>query len=314
MSIPVPTAIFTADAYALEFGQETVLHWAISGLSPESVTIVATVGQSTQWVSNGGPQQTSLVVQPTQTTTYTLMATDPIGQQVTAQVTIVLPPIIFAFTADSLLLTSGNTTTLRWSTADATSISIDQGVGSVGAVGSALLFFTLIFVTAAHAAASLAKANAEMANIEAGVRHSAKIVKRLDTGTDRGGELAGYVCAGRLIKLVAEIGLSRRDVVDEFFYSHGRLILVKETVRTYSSNAKTGVPDLSNVEDTSTMLDYFHDGRMVCRRCPKELAGHSLSSNEFAKTERSLLDESTMFRNAIQSGMKTIDIVAWIKG
>lgn len=50
-----------------------------------------------------------------------------------------LPPSIHNFRADSQVVLAGGSTTLRWTTDAATSVSIDQGIGAVGAAGSVVI-------------------------------------------------------------------------------------------------------------------------------------------------------------------------------
>jgi sugar lactone lactonase YvrE len=102
----------------------------------------------------------SVSVKPSATTIYTLTATNSAGTSVTAQVTVtvVAAPSIASFTASPTLLnpvTLGTTTaTLSWSTADATTVSIDNSVGtktgsSVTVTPSATTTYTLTATNAA---------------------------------------------------------------------------------------------------------------------------------------------------------------------
>jgi phospholipase C len=71
---------------------------------------------------------------PSNTTTYTLTATSSAGS-VTATVTVTVtePPPTLTFTLSPDSIISGQSTTLTWSSQNATSITIDNGVGSVAA-------------------------------------------------------------------------------------------------------------------------------------------------------------------------------------
>jgi hypothetical protein len=73
---------------------------------------------------------------------YTLTATNSAGTA-TATTTVLVqsssavpPPIVLSFTANPAGIISGTTSTLTWNVYGATSVSIDQGIGSVGASGS----------------------------------------------------------------------------------------------------------------------------------------------------------------------------------
>ena len=109
---------------------------------------VGYVGSTTlQWITTGATSLNidngvgevkgdsgSILVKPGSTTTYTLTATSPAGSAVaTATLTVGIPvvPVISSFTADTGTIASGGTTTLRWTTSGATSLSIDNGVGEV---------------------------------------------------------------------------------------------------------------------------------------------------------------------------------------
>src|SRR5207253_1958834 len=88
-------------------------------------------------IDNGVGMQAghSVVVTPSATTTYTLTATG-LGGDTTAPVTVtVLPaiakPVIADFRASPNDVPAGGNTTLSWTVAGATALSIDQGVGDV---------------------------------------------------------------------------------------------------------------------------------------------------------------------------------------
>ncbi|MFO0673517.1 MAG: hypothetical protein U0235_28525 [Polyangiaceae bacterium] len=81
----------------------------------------------------------SKVMHVTQTTTFTLKATNVLGESTaTALVTVGAPPLptINSFTATPNALSGAGNVTLAWDTSDATSVSIDQGVPAInGATG-----------------------------------------------------------------------------------------------------------------------------------------------------------------------------------
>jgi hypothetical protein len=78
-------------------------------------------------------------VSPTQTTTYTLTATGG-SQTVTSTVTVTVTGATAAptvqFSASPTTVQAGQSATLTWSTTNATSVSIDQGIGTVAASGT----------------------------------------------------------------------------------------------------------------------------------------------------------------------------------
>ncbi|WPB80765.1 hypothetical protein KYC5002_16715 [Archangium violaceum] len=119
---PPPTIqAFTAAASTINVGEGTTLDWEVTGAT--SLSIEPDVGTVTG---------TSVTVSPATTTTYTLTATNE-GGSVTATTTVTVRqrPTISSFTAASAMINVGQSTTLNWEVAGATSLSIEPGVGTV---------------------------------------------------------------------------------------------------------------------------------------------------------------------------------------
>lgn len=126
-SPPVITSL-TADKPAVTSGTAVTLSWAVDGaasltLQPGNISVTG---------------QTSRVVNPTSTTTYTLEATNPSGtsqQQFTVNVGIA--PTINSFAAADANPLFGAETSLNWNVSSSNSVSINQGAGPIsGATGS----------------------------------------------------------------------------------------------------------------------------------------------------------------------------------
>lgn len=115
---------FTALPSTIPAGQSTTLSWNLTNTT--SVAI------------NGATQpsgSTSLVVTPSGTTVYTLTASNA-GGSVTASLTMTvgqeIPAAIQAFAASpSTGITAGSPVSLSWATTNATSLSLDNGIGTV---------------------------------------------------------------------------------------------------------------------------------------------------------------------------------------
>ena len=108
---------FTADATTITVGGSTTLRWTTT-----NATSVAIPGTSGALAVDG-----SVSVSPTTTTTYTLTASGASGTTPDdASVTINVKPRIDTFSADATTITRGNSTTLRWSTTGATSVTLDD--------------------------------------------------------------------------------------------------------------------------------------------------------------------------------------------
>ena len=123
---------FTANPASIAAGQSSTLTWVVQNAT--SVSISPGPG-----AVNSASGSTS--VTPTATTTYTLTAVGPggtINATTTVTVTAVTAasPQIVRFEANPLTIAPGQQSTLSWATNNATTVSINNGVGSVAANGS----------------------------------------------------------------------------------------------------------------------------------------------------------------------------------
>ena len=127
MSPVVPTATISASPATVAPGKSTTLSWTTAYAS--TVTIDNGIGV----VAASG----SMAVSPSSTTEYTLTATSVNGTATSvATVTVKANPPTAKLTAAPTTITVGNSATLTWSTTNATSVSIDNGIGTVAASGS----------------------------------------------------------------------------------------------------------------------------------------------------------------------------------
>lgn len=127
---PSPPSIssFTATPSAILAGQSSTLSWTVSNAT--ALSIDGGIGTVTG---------SSLSVTPASTTTYILTASNGAGS-VTASVTVTVsvsapPPTINSFIAAPSTITAGQSATLSWIVSNATSISIDNGIGAVTSPG-----------------------------------------------------------------------------------------------------------------------------------------------------------------------------------
>jgi len=140
--------------------------------------------------------------------------------------------------------------------------------------------------------------------IDAAIGHSREIVKMLKTGTVRGGVYLAYVPAKgtRPIpsKLICEIDLSSKDVIDEYYYSAGHLIFVRETVRNYPVDPKTNALDLQHPTYKEPVAIPF-------------VRGHIAGTAKLRKRERSLLFDSQYLLTLLHAKGSTVDVEQWVK-
>jgi len=142
---------FSASPSSIAVGNSSDISWSVIG---------ATTVNIDQGIGNVATSGTRVVV-PSATTVYTLTATSGSGVSVNATTQVVVTgtvtpptpptptpptpsglPVIYSFTASPSNISAGYSSTLSWNVSNATSISIDHEVGSVGASGTTYVFPT----------------------------------------------------------------------------------------------------------------------------------------------------------------------------
>jgi hypothetical protein len=120
---------FTSDPGSVLVGKSSILEWNVTGA--KSVFIDQGIGTV--------PLSGTKLVSPSSPTVYTLTATNSLGSvSSSATVTITQPtslPLILSFSIYPTSIQPGDSATLQWQTGGATSVSIDQGVGTVAQAG-----------------------------------------------------------------------------------------------------------------------------------------------------------------------------------
>lgn len=146
----VPTIeSFAASPASITAGQSSVLSWVVTN------AVSITVNGKT--VAGSG----SMSVTPSQTTTYTLTATNTVGtvsQQATVTVQAVPPPTISSFTAAPSAITTGQSSTLSWVVTNATSVSVaGTAVAASGSMTVTPSQTTAYTLTATNAGGSVSR-------------------------------------------------------------------------------------------------------------------------------------------------------------
>ncbi|HEX7364975.1 MAG TPA: hypothetical protein VF366_07415 [Dehalococcoidia bacterium] len=128
---------FTISPSSVSFGSSVIMSWDVTNAT--AVTIDNGIGVM--------PVSGSTTIMLVADTIFTLTATNAVGSTMrTASVVVSslspppgILPVVSYFQAAPPIITSGGSTMLSWSVTNATSVVIDNGVGSVAASGSALV-------------------------------------------------------------------------------------------------------------------------------------------------------------------------------
>jgi hypothetical protein len=127
---PAPPQItFTANPTSIAAGQSSTLNWTVVNADSVTITSLGTV-----------PLTGSSPVSPATTTTYTLTATRG-SQSATATATVTVTssaslPRIISFASNPATIDAGQSSSLSWVVENATTVTIDNTIGTVGLTGS----------------------------------------------------------------------------------------------------------------------------------------------------------------------------------
>ncbi|MGB8707216.1 MAG: hypothetical protein WCD72_04615, partial [Dehalococcoidia bacterium] len=147
---------FNASPASISAGESSSLSWTVTGATTVSID---------QGIGNVALTGTRGVV-PAATTIYTLTASSAAGS-ITATTQVIVTgatpptptslPVINSFTASPSSISLGGSTSLSWNVSNATSVTIDNGVGAVGSSGNTIVLptaTTVFTLTASNAAGS----------------------------------------------------------------------------------------------------------------------------------------------------------------
>jgi len=170
-TVTVVLATLTASAATITSGQSVDLNWSTESATAASIdngvgALIGTTGKVT--------------VKPTQTTTYTLTATNGAVTS-TSQVTVTVNTSLnVTLTATPLSVTAGQPVTLAWTSANATSLAIDNSVGAVtppsGQVTVNPAQTTTYTITATDAGGGTLTATATVTVVVAGMQNIKHII------------------------------------------------------------------------------------------------------------------------------------------
>lgn len=204
---PLPTVTFNANPTAIVAGQSATLNWSVQNAASFSIDN----GVGSQPVSSTGSATGSVMVSPATTTTYTATAVGGDGTPVTAQATVTVGFI--TLTANPQSVSPNGTTTLTWTSPQATSVTIDNGIGPVtppagGSITTPPLTATTTFTATAtdpggvaHSSAPVTVTVSTVAGLQSSIKHIIFLVQENRSFDNYFSQLGAYKatdpnCAG----------------------------------------------------------------------------------------------------------------------
>ncbi len=157
-----PTMTLSVSPNVVAAGQSTTLTWASTNATSVAIT-PSVLGDDVTSVALSG----STAIVPATTTTYTATATGAGGVTASASSTINILGVTLV--ASPTNIGPGQTASLTWTSANATSVSIDQGIGAVALSGNQIVspaattIYTITATNGAATATATATVNAPLA-------------------------------------------------------------------------------------------------------------------------------------------------------
>ena len=135
-----------------------------------------------------------------------------------------------------------------------------------------------------------------------------KVQKNVETGTDGGGSAVFYLSGNELRKIVIEIGLSNRKVVQSFYYRNHELFLCVETEQRFVWDDKKGALEPSDAVAGTETRYYFQDKKLEYRIA---IDGKKSIERqvELLEREKVLQKESNLFVGAIKSPVVNLESI-----
>ena len=126
-----------------------------------------------------------------------------------------------------------------------------------------------------------------------------KIQKNLETGTDNGGDAVFYLSGNELRKVVIEIGLSNRKVVQCFYYRNNELFLCVETEQRFVWNDTKEALEPTGTA-AGTEIRYYFQGKQLEYRVAIDGRKSIERQAELLAREKVLQKESNLFIEAVK--------------
>lgn len=187
-SVPSPSVEFTVNPTNIQAGENATLSWDSTNAASASIDNgIGTV-----------PVDGTITISPTQTATYIIAVTGPGGTTTaTAMITVNRePPPGIIFGASPSTIERGQSTTLSWTTTNAVSAFIDQGIGIVPVNGSQVvtpIVTTTYIITAASSLKDQVTASATVT------------VNAVDTSAKLTGTVTCYATSQPLIEVLVSV-------------------------------------------------------------------------------------------------------------
>lgn len=140
-----------------------------------------------------------------------------------------------------------------------------------------------------------------------------EVKKALLTGTDGGGTLSAFRHEGQIRHLKITIGLSNRQVENNYYYENDQLVFAssKQSFFLWDDNAQK-----LNLDKIATTLEdayYFVEGKLTHWNTNRAAADLSNQHFKVSKESETVLQESSFFMQTARDEKDSVSIEGFIK-
>ncbi|HEU5403847.1 MAG TPA: alkaline phosphatase family protein [Terriglobales bacterium] len=252
---PGPSISFTVDKNTITAGDLATLTWSTQNAT--SVSISPALGEDAPGLSG------TATVSPTQTTTYTLTANGTGGTSTaTVTITVNIPVPTITLTADPTSILSGQSSTLQWNSTNATTVTIDNGIGAVDPTGTKAVSPTATTTYTATATNSTGTQTAS-ATVTVGTGLAATITANPTTITDGQSSTLTWSSQGAATVTLngASVGASGTTTVNPTSTATYTLIATDSSSNSVTATATVTVLTNTGLQNIKHIIFYMNENR-----------------------------------------------------
>lgn len=142
---------------------------------------------------------------------------------------------------------------------------------------------------------------------------ASELKKSLITGTDRGGTLSAFLYKGKIRHLRIIIGMSNRQLEQNYYYDNGNLVLARSTQSFFLWDEKLQRLDPLRTARSVEDRYYFIDGKLKQWNTSRSASDSSNQDSNFSTESNNILRQSTFFITTATDAKDTLNIETFIK-
>jgi hypothetical protein len=140
-----------------------------------------------------------------------------------------------------------------------------------------------------------------------------EVKKNLRTGTDGGGALSAFWDEGQIRHVKITIGMSNRQIEENYYYENGQLIFAASKQSFFFWNQEAQHLDPGRIATSFEDRFYFVDGKLKQWNTTRAAADLSNQNSNVAKESETVLKQSNFFMQTARDEKDSVNIESFIK-